>query len=194
VSNLNTDLDHLILRIVRDVNAQTGRPLHRTQLVKLVYLTDYIYSQHTGQTLTGTRYRWDRYGPNAKGNQIVIKADMLAEADRLKITEDLTPGGSFKFLYEPGPFPRAHRFDVLAEAIITKVIQDYGRLSWKEITEESKKTKPFRTAKSGEDLDLSPDQAMLDEVRELSQQMAKEPPPRRGVLVSLRDLKARYGG
>jgi len=184
--------EHVIFRLLQRIRENGGKPITRTHLVKLVYLADYMYARHTGRTMTGFEYMWDNYGPNAVGNQIVKRADQLDQTGAIQIVETLTSMGNSKFLYRASEGASTPGLDSLADRIIDEAAQAYGTLDWKDVVAISKRTEPMRKAKQGDLLDLSPNQDLLQEVGVLSEQIAKEP-PRRGQLVSLRDLKARYG-
>ena len=193
MASIPSDLDRLILRLTQDVYRASGRPLHRTQLVKLVYLVDYFYSQQTGQTLTGAKYKWDRHGPNVQGNQVVIRADILCKEGKLNIERTKTPGGTPRYLYEPMASIYVPPFeDKLAEAVVATIVQRYARLDWNAITSVAKGTLPFKTAKQGDLLDLSPDRDRLADLQLIEAELARQP-IRRGALVSLTDLKAQHG-
>ena len=56
-----------------------------TKLVKLVYLIDYSYFEHYGETLTGFQYMWDHHGPNALSHAIKAEAELLAERGMVRI-------------------------------------------------------------------------------------------------------------
>lgn len=60
-------------RVIHRLLQLAGTDIHRTKLVKLIYFTDFIYHQHKGHTLTGLKYTWEKFGPNAVSNRIEIR-------------------------------------------------------------------------------------------------------------------------
>ena len=132
-------------QVILAVLAKMNRRVPATKLVKLVYLTDYIYFQHFGRTMTGLRYQWDHYGPNAVGHAIIQTAEGQAREGRLEYQRQENPfGGITKYFLTCSGQDLG--LDNVQEMILDDVIQRYGSLSVEEITRESKKTKPFRQA------------------------------------------------
>jgi hypothetical protein len=151
--------ERVILRVLQEARRVPGRPITRTELVKLVYMVDYLYAQHmSGQTLSGLDYWWDNHGPNAIGNAIVKRADwMELEHGSIRSWEGVTPFGNSKFLYEAGEDMPVEPIDEgLAEAIIVEVLANYGHLGWKRLTAVAKQTRPVREREQGDRLDLRP--------------------------------------
>lgn len=187
--------DDVILRVLQEAQRRGGRPIYRTALVKLVYLVDYIYAQHTGRTLTGFEYVWDDYGPNAAGNKIVKRADNIHSAKgRINIDKGLTPSGNPKYQYclttEAGHFELA---DELAERIIEDVMMTYGNLNWSDIVKAAKETPPVKRARPGDRLDLVPDADRQRRLASLQALLAERTYEVGLPGVSIRELKARYG-
>src|SRR5437762_1544089 len=60
----------------------------RTKLVKLIYFIDYIYFQHRGRTLTGLRYVWDHFGPNAENDEIRDSAEELVKLSAIHVRRE----------------------------------------------------------------------------------------------------------
>ena len=133
----------VIVRILAGV----GRPIASTKLVKLVYLVDYTHYQHYGETLTGLKYDWDQFGPNAEAHAIVANTNELAKTGE-RVKGNSTPnvyGGqtnTFRFVSsEEWP-----QLSDVGEMIVDDIIAQYGHTSVREITRRSKKTAPFENA------------------------------------------------
>jgi hypothetical protein len=155
--------ERLILRVLQETGRTIGREVTRTELVKLIYLVDCLYAQHRGgQTLTGLTYFWDNHGPNAVGNAIVKRADWMELTDQsVRSYEALTPTGNSKFLYKADDqVPYRALDDELGEAIVREVVQEYGDLGWKQLTDFAKQTRPMRGKTPGDLLDLAPPAAV----------------------------------
>ncbi len=186
--------EQVILRVLDEVLIQHGRAIHRTELVKLIYFVDYIYSQHAGRTLTGFSYIWDNYGPNATYNNIVKASDVLSWQGLVRIQERLTPSGNSKFLYEVGrPGNAVPLGDRLGELVIREVVEKYGNIGWREIVKASKRTRPFKKARPGDELDLSPSPQVDRVLRLVSTRVREGSYEDEGEGVSIEELKARYG-
>jgi uncharacterized phage-associated protein len=130
----------VILRVLAGV----GRPIASTQLVKLVYLVDYTYHQHYGETLSGFEYEWDHFGPNALGHGIIKHAEHLAESEcQIKRTEEpnIYGGQTNKFRFMPSS--ECPNLGIEGEMVINDILAQYGRLSVRSVTKVSKQTAPF---------------------------------------------------
>ena len=152
--------ERVILRVLQEAGQSLNRPITRTELVKLVYLVDYFYAQHTeGQTLSGLRYFWDNHGPNAIGNEIVKRADVMELMEgTIQSYEAVTSMGNSKFLYQAKDDSAVQPIDAgLAESVISEVVRSCGPLGWKGLTALSKRTRPMRGISQGDWLDLTPD-------------------------------------
>lgn len=126
----------------------SGTPVHRTKLVKLVYLIDELFYEHFGQTMTGLSYVWDDFGPNAIGNAVVKEADRLVLRDIVHIDPRPNYYGETSYLYslERG---RAELVEKLSEAdryVIRDVVGHYVKYGVRDIVRVSKQTEPFKTA------------------------------------------------
>jgi hypothetical protein len=187
--------EDVILRVLQEAQQRGGRPVYRTALVKLVYLVDYIYAQHTGRTLTGFDYVWDDYGPNALGNKIVKRADKLHSARGvINIDKGLTPSGNPKYQYRLKTEDRQVELDdELGDRIIKDVIMAYGNLNWAAIVRAAKATPPVMQAKPGDRLDLVPDSDKQRRLARLQAVLAEREYEAGRPSVSIRELKARYG-
>ena len=187
--------DRVILRVLQESQARCGRPVYRTALVKLVYLTDYIYAQHTGLTLTGFEYVWDNHGPNAVGNQIVKHAYLLkAPRGAIEIDQGLTPSGNPKYSYRIRDGATATPLaDDLGDQIVGDVVATYGTLNWSGIVNASKATPPVLRAKPGDRLDLTPDSTKQQRLARAKAMVTGREYDTTRPGTSISDLKARYG-
>jgi len=134
-----------------------GTRVHRTKVVKLIYLVDLKYSELTGRTLTGLSYMWDYHGPNAVSNAIVEVLNSLVRIDKVRMVARHSIHGTDSYMYwlpeevvkqglsllEPGE-----------EQVIRDTINEFGSLSLRKIVEASKKTAPFQSAKQFDVLKL----------------------------------------
>ena len=185
--------EQVILRLLQAVEAHGYGPVNRTHLVKLVYLTDYIYAQHTGSTLTGFRYSWDNYGPNALGNRIVKSADVLDSAGLISIHETYTPYGSSKFLYRIVEGVGVPPIDGLEERVIEEVARTYGAMDWKAVVEASKQTEPVLAASQGDILKFEGLRESTQAIfREIERRKREGRYRRGGKRLSLGGVKLRY--
>lgn len=132
--------DHrLILRVLERMN----RPLVSTALVKLIYLTDYLYFQNFGETITGYRYEWDNYGPNAVGHAIINEAKSLAEDSRIRMKEEPNIYGSVTTKFQPLKLLGNNQLEPAMELALESIVHQYGRLPLKKLVAATKQTKPF---------------------------------------------------
>ncbi len=124
--------------VILNIMAELGVQVQAMQLVKLVYLVDYVHFQHFGETVTGFEYHWDRFGPNA------IKHGIIAAAEPL-LSERKSGYGSRYFSLEPDtPIPA---LPARVQMVLSDVVHRYGKLSVEEITAVSKETAPFEGAR-----------------------------------------------
>lgn len=140
----------LILRTLAELDA----PVNSTRLVKLVYLMDYIHFQSCGSTITGFKYMWDHFGPNAVGHAIVSEAQSLAKSGKVKATTEFNIHGGFTIFFQKDPSAEMPRLTPEAEIIMKDVIAQYGRLTTEVITKKTKETSPFKHAKQYEVLEM----------------------------------------
>jgi hypothetical protein len=128
---------------------QHGKPIHKTKMVKLVYLVDELFCQHTGYTLTGMEYCWDHYGPNAVSNAIVLEADALVNKTLLHAVDSVSASGTAARTYQAYPLtPDADALplDFTELEFIGKILRQYGDMSVSAIVAASKATAPFKGA------------------------------------------------
>ena len=192
---MNDTADSVILRALQAARSSRVGPVYRTALVKLVYLVDYIYAQHShGRTITGFQYVWDDFGPNAVHNAIVKRADVLESSGQITIQRGATPAGSSKYVYEATANAANDALDdELAEIILQDVVRAYGGLRWSEIVMAAKETRPFKKAKQGDPLDLTPSQPQAERLARLQAAASDGRYESPGTTVTIDELKSRYG-
>ena len=134
-------------KVILSVLDKIGKPVNSTRLVKLIYFTDYLYFQFHGKTLTGFKYMWDHHGPNAVGNAILGETAKLSRKLTVHCTQYPNIHGNTTSLYRILPKKAVPSLSPEAEMIIEDVVRQYGKLNTNQITEASKRTEPFRTAK-----------------------------------------------
>ena len=136
----------------------SNEPVHRTRLIKLVYLADNLYNEHFGETLTGLRYMWDSYGPNAVSNAVVVEVENLVQDDYACMKVGTSMYGGENYLYSVGPKKMEISDDVLNQIERQILFDTVNRFKGKplgQVVEASKKTKPFREASQYEILNMS---------------------------------------
>jgi len=127
-----------------------GQKVHRTRLVKLIYLADNTFYELNGKTLTGLSYVWDSYGPNAISNAIVKEADLLAHASLINMAVQPSIYGNDAHLYwtsEDRSSEALTQFSAGEIQVLRDTVKKYGAMSIRSIVGLSKKTKPFQQAK-----------------------------------------------
>lgn len=151
--NGNDNLDRASQVVLR-VLEQVGKLTPSTKVVKLVYLVDYTYFQHYGETLSGLEYQWDHYGPNALDHAIVGRADSLTSDKLLERTARTTAYGGPMYLYRLAETTYPARLSDAGEMVINDIVAQYGMLSVQAITNVSKKTAPFAKAEQYDLLEM----------------------------------------
>lgn len=138
-------LDATIVAVLQEL----GEPIHRTKLVKLIYLIDELFYEHFGRTLTGLAYMWDDFGPNAIGNAVVKEADRLALKSIVRIDPHPNYYGEMSYLYslERGKAGLAERLSEAECYVICDVVAHYGKYGVRSIVRLSKQTEPFKNTK-----------------------------------------------
>lgn len=139
-----------VMAVVFATLQELGQPVHRTKLVKLVYLADNLFYEHFGRTMTGLQYMWDDFGPNAISNAIVKETDKLLKRDMVCLKTSPNMYGGESYIYSLGPQPTAipeTLLDKLERYVIKDVVSQYGKYGVREIVSASKKTPPFRQAR-----------------------------------------------
>lgn len=122
-------------------------PVPTIKLVKLVYLIDYSYFEHYGETLTGFHYMWDHHGPNALSHAIKAEAEALAKKGIVRILHkpNIYDGVTTEFELAVGT--EIGQLDQGAEMVISDILHLFGHYSVSKITAYSKKTRPFKSAR-----------------------------------------------
>jgi uncharacterized phage-associated protein len=143
-----------ILTVLREM----GTPVHRTKLVKLIYLAENLFYEHFGETITGLGYMWDEYGPNAISNAIVVEANKLVEEDFVCMKIGTSIYGTDNFLYSLGPRkaePVKHSLSPIERQALLDTVKRYRDYSISQIVAVSKKTNPFKHARQYQVLQLN---------------------------------------
>ncbi len=134
------------------------KPVHRTKLVKLIYLIDEMYYKHFGVTVTGITYEWANYGPNSVGDSIVNEADHLAGKNLIHITpvsNNIYGGTSYLYKLEKRDATQyLKELTDLETYVIRDITMQYKDHSRTAITKASKETEPFKNAKQYDLLNL----------------------------------------
>ena len=126
-----------------------GSPVHRTKLVKLIYLIDELFYQHFGRTMSGLAYMWDDFGPNTIGNAVVKEADRLALKGIVHMDPRLNYYGETSYLYslERGRTGLAAKLSEADRYVVRDVVAHYGKYGVRDIVRISKQTEPFKNAR-----------------------------------------------
>ncbi len=128
---------------------EMGTHVHRTKLVKLIYLAENIFYEHFGRTITGLGYMWDDHGPNAISNAIVKESQKLVQQDFVCMKMGTSIYGTENYLYSLGP-EKTDMAKSLLEPVERQVLLDtvkrYRNYSITQIVAASKRTTPFKKA------------------------------------------------
>ncbi len=142
---MESKLKAAILTVLEEM----GTSVHRTKLVKLIYLAENIFYEHFGRTITGLGYMWDDYGPNAISNAIVKEAQKLVQRDFVCMKTGTSMYGTENYLYSLGP-EKTNMAERLLEPLERQVLIDtvkrYRNYSVTKIVATSKRTTPFKNA------------------------------------------------
>ena len=178
-------------QVVLRVMERVGQFIPSTKMVKLVYLVDYTYYQHYGETLSGLKYQWDHYGPNALDHAIVGNAESLTNDQLLERKSRTTTHGGPMYLYRLAETTSPARLSDAGEMVIDDIVAQYGWLSVRAITEVSKETAPFKNANQYDILPMEHSiPAMVSEKADWSSHLSEV--EEQGT-VSLQELAERYG-
>lgn len=152
---IHIDKTHMAVQgILALLKSQAGR----MQIVKLVYLADNRFYEYTGRTITGCKYFWDRYGPNATNHAITEAADYLSEKGKVRRTPAVSWSGWNTFRYWVGdPLSAwsevASYLDEGEQQILCDIVNEYGHITnATQLSVLAKQTEPFRNARQGEPL------------------------------------------
>ena len=161
--------------IVCVLGALGRKKVHRTRLVKLVYLADNRFFESTGRTLTGNAYMWDHYGPNAVGNAIVAEAGELVDLGVIRMFVGVSAygGGAYRYWVDsPEEAWELARNDLDASElqVLMEAVEEYGGLDVGSLVRESKETRPFARAEQYSVLEME----QSPRARELREALASD--------------------
>ena len=145
------------MAVISLVLEEMGEPVHRTKLVKLVYLADTLFYEHFGETITGLGYMWDDFGPNAISNAIVKEADKLVQEDYACMKIGMSIYGSENYMYSSGLKKLGipdKLLNQLEKRVIKDIVERYRNYSITQIVAASKRTEPFKIAHQYEVLEM----------------------------------------
>lgn len=164
-----------------------GSPVHRTKLVKLVYLIDELFYQHFGRTMSGLDYMWDDFGPNTIGNAVVKEADRLALKGIVHIDPHPNYYGETSYLYslERGKVGLAEKLSEADRYVVRDVVAHYGKYGVREIVKVSKQTEPFKNAKQYSVLKMN----KSAQYEKLMQDVKSDPDFMKGIEEAVQTLK-----
>ena len=134
-----------------------GRPMRRTKLVKLIYLADNRFYELNGRTLTGLSYVWDNYGPNAISNALVKEASSLVSSGKASMVAKPSIYGTDEYVYWIAQTTEQEYMEQLGPGerqILRDILEDFGRMSVRNIVAASKRTAPFKNARQYDILKL----------------------------------------
>ena len=145
-----------VLRAVKDA----GLPhLTRTALVKFVYLLDYLYAEeHAGETASGSRWYFDKFGPFAA--DLASGIDSLERVGTIQSRGGYAADGDFT-LYWLGEFPRGPSFmevglSINKAGVLEQWIRKFSRDLSKLLDFVYFHTDPMRDAVPGRALSFAP--------------------------------------
>jgi hypothetical protein len=130
---------------------EMGTSIHRSKLVKLIYLAENLFYEHFGRTITGLGYMWDDYGPNAISNAIVKEAQKLVDRDFICMKVGTSIYGTDNYLYSLGPEKAdvehlTGSLEPLERRVLIDTVKRYRDFNITQIVAASKKTTPFKKA------------------------------------------------
>jgi len=191
------------MAVVSLVLKEMGTPVHRTKLVKLVYLADVLFYEHFGKTITDLGYMWDEFGPNAISNAIVKETDKLIEQDYACMKVGRSIYGSENYMYSYGPKEWEIGEELLSpleRQVILDTVERYRNYNIQQIVAASKRTNPFKTARRYEILtmDQSPEYVRLVEAIKSDTKLMEEikeavKPGAESEGMRLQEVKQKYG-
>jgi len=150
---MESKLKAAILTVLEEM----GIPVHRTKLVKLIYLAEDIFYEHFGRTITGLGYMWDDHGPNAISNAIVKEAQKLVQQDFACMKTGTSMYGTENYLYSLGPKKSdmaEHLLEPIERQVLLDTVKRYRNYSVTQIVAASKRTTPFKKAHQYEVLQM----------------------------------------
>ncbi len=141
-------------KVIAHVLAKMGDRVYATRLVKLVYLIDYLYSEHFGKTVTGFTYQWDHFGPKAVQHAIITEAEQLVKNGVVSESREIGLNGRKSRLFRLVEGSDLPDLDPAVELVIDDILSQFGKLELRKLVAASKKTEPFRTASQYDILEL----------------------------------------
>ena len=149
--------------VILGILSRLRRPVLRTKFVKLVYLVDNYYAERFGETLTGFKYRYDQFGPNAEGRGIVASLRRLVSEGLANLCVGETSQGYVTYRYSAARSEYVPELSAKEWAFIDMVVRKYGRRSLKVVREAAYRTDPMQEAEPSDLLVLkvSPEIAEL---------------------------------
>lgn len=130
---------------IATIVGEQDRALLTIQLVKLVYLADYLFYRHTARGITGLTYVWHHFGPYHSA--VVQVANDLVNRGILAISVGYRADGEPYCLYRRNEPYKATALSDEEVRFIREVVKDYGGLPWRTLVEVSKRTEPFKQAR-----------------------------------------------
>ena len=136
--------------VVKTIVEEAGRPVLRTQLVKLVYLADREFAREQGRQLTDCHYTSYYYGPYS--DEIVAAAH---ELNGIEVQEEagLSATGNSYYLYRPGPCRRTGfpDLDPVEHTVVSDTVQKFVGKNLQDLLDVVYATPEFeRTERGGE--------------------------------------------
>jgi uncharacterized phage-associated protein len=113
----------------------------RTQLVKLIYLSDLFSRQFLGESLTDLDYIWWHHGPF--DSRILAEISALADARTIREKSPNANGHHYAAAGEPSAWSLTED----ETEVVNFIAEQYGRLSAHSLTRKVAKTAPMVDAK-----------------------------------------------
>lgn len=150
-------MESKMMAAILTVLEEMGTPVHRTKLVKLIYLAENIFYEHFGRTITGLVYMWDDHGPNAISNAIVKEAEKLVQQDFACMKTGTSIYGTENYMYSFGPKKTnmaEHLLEPIERQVLLDTVKRYRNYTITQIIAASKRTNPFKKAHQYEVLQM----------------------------------------
>jgi uncharacterized phage-associated protein len=126
--------------------------LGKTKLAKLLYYLDFINYREEGESVTGTDYYKQEYGPLAKDLSEIISE--LVEDEKLKV-ESSEVDGNQSYTYKATDAVKEDVFNESELILLRKLKNRYADWNTSEIVAKSHLEAPWIQAKKGGELDYS---------------------------------------
>jgi len=126
--------------------AQKGHSVYKTKLNKLLFYSDFINFYRHGYSISGSRYVHLPFGPVPDRYERMISDSVMSG----KIRVSGSPGDAQ--LIQPGPDAAVDELTAPEIETLDWVLENYGKMSAGEITEQSHKEKAYRFTKPGEEV------------------------------------------